>query len=230
MIRNDTRSSAMSSTLARRLLPMLCAALALSACDQQEDAARRQDATPAAATAPAPVEASVTAEPVAPAAPTASASAAAPTTYEFAFTSRGDAAGKDSRVVRWEGGPCGESPVARVETMPIDDKALLPDFVVEYDAAGKEIKRWGKPYEAEVIALDGDRLQFRTDASHAYWTDTEGAIGALEAGDAPPPALDAPLLDCPALPSFAESEYEQCYDVADAAGQRRKLAWEGVCS
>lgn len=225
MIRNDTKSSRLSNTLSKPRLLMLCAGLILGACGQRDDAAPTQDATPPAAAVPPSAEAPATVvEPVAPVA------AVAPATYEFAFTSRGDAAGKDPRVVRWEGGPCGESPVARVETMPIDDKALLPDFVVEYDAAGKEIKRWGKPYEAEVIALDGDRLQFRTDASHAYWTDPTGAIGTLEAGDAPPPALDAPLLDCPALPSFAESEYEQCYDVADAAGQRRKLAWEGVCS
>lgn len=229
MIRNDTMSSRLSNTLSKPRLLMLCAGLVLGACSNQDDAAPTQDATPPAA-ASTSTEAPATAEAIAPATPAAPAAPVAPAIYEFAFTAQGDAADKDPRVVRWEGGPCGESPVARVETMPIDDKALLPDFVVEYDATGKEIKRWGKPYEAEVIALDGDRLQFRTDASHAYWTDTEGAIGALEAGDAPPPALDAPLLDCPALPSFAESEYEQCYDVADAAGQRRKLAWEGVCS
>ncbi len=215
-----------SDTMSKPLMLVLCAGIALGACSRQPD--------PSPAAAPAPVEtpapaADAPAE-AAPPSPPVAATPTAPATYEFAFTAQGDAADKDARVVRWEGGPCGESPVARVEVMPLDDKALLPDFVVEYDTAGKEIKRWGKPYEAEVIGLDGDRLSFRTDASHAYWTDPAGAIGALEAGDAPPPALDAPLLDCPALPSFAKSEYEQCYDVADAAGQRRKLAWEGVCS
>lgn len=222
MTRNDT----MSATPSNPLMLMLCAGIALGACSRQQDPPSAAAPVPVEAPAPAPA---ATSEATPPSSSTTS-TPTTPATYEFAFTAQGDTAGKDPRVVRWEGGPCGESPVARIETMPIDDKALLPDFVVEYDAAGKEIKRWGKPYEAEVIALDGDRLQFRTDASHAYWTDPTGAIGALEAGDAPPPALDAPLLDCPALPSFAESEYEQCYDVADAAGQRRKLAWEGVCS
>ena len=222
MIRSDKRST--------RLMLMLCAGIAVGACSRPQDAPA---AAPAADEAAAPASAAPAppaALPSTPAPSTATDAPLAPKTYEFAFTARGDAADKDARVVRWEGGPCGKSPVARVAVMPIDDKMLLPDFVVEYDASGQEIRRWGKPYEAEVIGLDGDRLSFRTDTSHAYWTDPAGAIGALEAGDTPPPELDAPLLDCPPLPSFAESEYEQCHDVADAAGQRRKLAWEGVCS
>jgi len=197
------------------LLIACIAALALSACEPSKDAS-----TPAA-TAPAPtttVPAPSPAETPAPVAPS----------YEFAFTFQGKEGSQDPRILRFEDGPCGSTPVAKVATIPLSDAILLPDFVVEFDATGKEIKRWGKPYEAEVIGLDGDRLHFRTSDDHAFWTDTTGAVGALDS--APAAALDAPLIDCPALPTFAKSEYEQCYDIAGTGGPRRTLAWEGVCS
>ncbi len=211
-----TKTATMKPTRMFKPLLMACmAALALTACEPSKDAS-----TPAVAPVPtAPVHA--------PAPVQAPAPAPAPT-YEFAFTFQGAEGSTDPRILRYEGGPCGDSPVAKVATIPLDDPVLLPDFVVEFDAAGKEIKRWGKPYEAEVIGLDGDRLQFRTSDDRAFWTDTTGAIGTL--ASAPTAALDAPLIDCPTLPTFAESEYEQCYDIGGTGGPRRTLAWEGVCS
>lgn len=198
------------------LLIACIAALALTACEPSKDASTPAPAPAPTATVPPPAPPAETPAPV-----------VAPS-HEFAFTFQGKEGVQDPRILRFEDGPCGSTPVAKVATIPLTDANLLPDFVVEFDAAGKEIKRWGKPYEAEVIGLDGDRLQFRTSDDDAFWTDTTGAIGTLDS--APAAALEAPLIDCPALPTFAKSEYEQCYDIAGTDGPRRTLAWEGVCS
>lgn len=207
-----TRTNDRTPTM-KPLLIACIAVLALSACEPSKEAS-----TPAAVPAPTAT---------APAAAETPAPVVAPT-YEFAFTFQGKEGSQDPRILRFEDGPCGSTPVAKVATIPLSDAILLPDFVVEFDATGKEINRWGKPYEAEVIGLDGDRLQFRTSDDHAFWTDTTGAVGTLD--NAPTATLDAPLIDCPALPTFAESEYEQCYDIGGTEGPRRSLAWEGVCS
>lgn len=215
-------STMKDTTPMMKLLLIAClAALALSACEQSKDASAP---APAPAAAPAP-----SATVPAPAASRAQTPApiVAPT-YEFAFTFQGSEGTQDPRILRYEDGPCGGTPVAKVASIPLTDANLLPDFVVEFDSTGKEIKRWGKPYEAEVIGLDGDRLQFRTSDDHAFWTDTTGAIGALDS--APTAELDAPLIECPELPTFAKSEYEQCYGIAGIDGPRRTLAWEGVCT
>lgn len=197
------------------LLIACIAALALTACEPSKDASAPAPAPAPTATVPAPSPAQAPAPAVAP-------------SYEFAFTFQGKEGSQDPRILRFEDGPCGSTPVAKVATIPLADAILLPDFVVEFDAAGKEIKRWGKPYEALVVGLDGDRLQFRTSDDHAFWTDTTGAIGALDA--APAAELDAPLIQCPELPTFAESEYEQCYDIAGTGARHRTLAWEGACT
>ncbi len=199
------------------LLIACIAALALTACEPSKDAPTPTPAATPAPTAPAP----------APSPAEAPAPVVAPS-YEFAFTFQGKEGSQDPRIVRFEDGPCGSTPVAKVATIPMTDAILLPDFVVEFDATGKEIKRWGKPYEAVVVGLDGDRLQFRTGDDGAFWTDPTGAIGVLDS--APAAALDAPLIDCPELPTFAKSEYEQCYDIAGTGAPRRTLAWEGACT
>lgn len=194
-------------------------------------ACTKKPADDAAATPPAQAT-----NPAAQTAPAPKPSATAAETYEFAFTGIDDKAEKDPRVVKWEDGPCGATPVARVDRIPLQDSALQPDYVVEYDGAGKEIRRWGKPYEARVLGIDGDRLMFRVgyDAPQDYWTDTTGAIGRIE-GDAAKPAaktLDetATTLECPALPTFSKSDYEQCYDVADRAGGKHRMSWEAACT
>lgn len=201
------------ASMMKRLLVICSATFVLAACEPSKD-----PSTSAPAPAPAPVAAAtVTDEAPAPA-----------TNYEFAFTLQGDQASQDPRILRFEDGPCGKTPIAKVATMPLTDAALLPDFVVEFDAGGKETSRWGKPYEAVVIGLDGDRLQFRTGNDQAFWTDPTGAVGVLDA--APVAELDAPLIDCPALPTFAKSEYEQCYSIGGTDDRKRTLAWEGACT
>ena len=202
-----------SASMMKRLLVICVATFALAACEPSKD-----PSTSAPTPAPAPVAA----------APVAAETPAPATTYEFAFTLQGDQASQDPRILRFEDGPCGTTPVAKVATMPLTDAALLPDFVVEFDAAGKETSRWGKPYEAVVIGLEGDRLHFRTGNGQTFWTDTAGAVGVLDA--APVAELDAPLIDCPALPTFAKSEYEQCYSIGGTDDRKRTLAWEGACT
>jgi hypothetical protein len=165
-----------------------------------------------------------------PATPAAEAAAS----FEFAFSST-NAEGKegdDPRILRWEDGPCGGSPVVRVSRMPLNDASLVPDYVVEFDDTGKELKRWGKPYEAEVLGIEGDLLKFRVrgEPPRAFWTDLQGHIGTI-AGDATTiPELDTPTFECPTLPTFANSSYAYCSIVTDVASRPRKLAWEGPCT
>lgn len=178
------------------------------------DAPRTAAAAPAVAKTPAPQP----------------AAAPAAETFTLRFTAKDEAAAEhDPRIVRWEDGPCGATPVAKVARIPLDDAVLLPDAVVEFDEAGKELRRWGRPYEASVIGLDGDHLLFRADEDAAFWTDTAGTLGRSDAaGD--DLAAGAPALDCPTLPTFAGSDYLQCFDVTDRAGRHRRLAWEGPCT
>lgn len=215
----------------------LIALLALAACSEKNvgDAATPSSSKPAAAvttTSPpdaahgVPQPATPVPEPVASAEPAAS--------FEFAFTSTHPEGkeGDDPRILRWEDGPCGGTPIARVSQMPLSDPALLPDDVVEFDDSGKELKRWGKPYEAEVVGLEGDLLRFRTnsDRPRAFWTDLQGRIGTIAGDAANIPDLDAPTFDCPTLPTFADSDYTYCSKVTDTAGRIRKLAWEAPCT
>jgi len=164
----------------------------------------------------------------------ATPAAEAAASFEFAFSST-NADGKegdDPRILRWDDGPCGGSPVVRVSRMPLNDPALVPDYVVEFDDSGKELKRWGKPYEAEVLGLDGDLLKFRVNSEppRAFWTDLQGRLGTI-AGDATTiPQLDTPTFDCPILPTFADSGYAFCSIVTDTTGRPRRLAWEGPCT
>lgn len=179
---------------------------------------------------PAPAE--VTAVPEAAAAP------ADPSRFVFGFTSTSDA--EDPRIVDWAEDPCGMTAFAAVDRMPIDDPSLRPDYVVEFDAAGATTRRWAKPYSAEIVSLAGERLHFRADHEGAYrtfWTQPDGSVGVLEERLASPVAAPAPdfvdgavEIDCPALPDFAGSDYVQCFEVGDAAGGRRRVAFEGACS
>jgi hypothetical protein len=217
----------------------LIALLALVACSEKNvgDAATPSPSKPAAAVAtPTPPDAGhgvpQPATPLPAPSPTANAEPAA--TFEFAFTSThpDGKEGDDPRILRWEDGPCGGTPIARVSRMPLNDAALLPDDVVEFDDSGKELKRWGKPYEAEVVGLEGDLLRFRTnsDRPRAFWTDLQGRIGTIAGDAAKIPDLDAPTFDCPTLPTFADSDYTYCSKVTDTAGRARKLAWEAPCT
>lgn len=219
----------------------LIAALAMASCSEKTagDTATPSPSKPAAAVAtPTPPDAAHgIPQPAAPAPapePSPAASGEQAATFEFAFTSThpDGKEGDDPRILRWEDGPCGGTPIARVSRIPLNDPALLPDDVVEFDDSGKELKRWGKPYEAEVVGLEGDVLKFRTnsDPPRPFWTDLQGRIGIIAGDAAKIPDLDAPTFDCPTLPTFTDSDYTFCSKVTDTAGRIRKLAWEAPCT
>lgn len=239
---NPMRAKDMKTAMKTPLFALI-ALLTMAACSEKTagDAGTPSPAKPAAAVAtpPPPDAAHGVSQPTAPpAAPLVEPSPAAGTeptaSFEFSFTSTnpGGKEGEDPRILRWEDGPCGVTPVARVSQIPLNDPALLPDYVVEFDDSGKEIKRWGKPYEAEVVGLEGDLLRFRTYSGrpHAFWTDLQGRIGTIAGDAAKIPDLDAPTFDCPTLPTFADSDYTYCSKVTDTTGRVRKLAWDAPCT
>ena len=120
---------------------------------------------------------------------------------------------------------------ARVRAMPpADDKRLMADDVIEFGDGGKELRRWRKPMESEVAAIDGERLRLNVldgnEVELALWADPTGTLAPAQNAAAPEPRL----FDCPALKAFADSDYVQCYEYIDAAGAQRKLAYEGVCT
>lgn len=217
----------------RTALTSAALCLALAACGERAPAPA---AAPAAAVAPPPSDA---APPAAPATTEASAAAEpAMPPYRFAFASKGDPSSdkrrKDPRVVEWGEDGCGAYPVALVESIPLRDAWLLPDWVVEFDDKDREIQRWGRPMAAELTGLDGTRLRFRVDGHGQrgeFATTPDGALQALP-GQAASASLyaSARQIECPALATFAESDYVQCFVVEDAAGGERRLAWEAPCT
>lgn len=203
-------------------ITLITACLALSACagSGTEPAAVEpaNAAAQAQSDAPEPVQASGPA--AAPALPQ----------YDFYLLTRKGEPVKDPRIVSTSEHPCGPIDLVRVPSIPMDDPVFKPSFVVEFDAAGKEIGKWGIPNEAEVTALDAQRLQFQVETGRFWVT----AGGELEKLDDPARAEDLRtsegMFHCPKLPTFAESGAEQCFKVKDAAGQERRIAMEGVCS
>lgn len=195
-------------------------ALSLAACGKPAADATHSSAQPQPGVQPQ----------AAPAAPATPAAEAAPR-YDFPLLARPGAPTDDPRIVSTDQDhPCGPVDTVRVAAMPVDDSVFRPLPVVEFDAAGKELQAWGIPNDAEVVALDGARLQFQAEAGR-FWVDTRGT---LEKVDATPPATDLRtqdgMFDCPALPTFKDSGAEQCFRVNDAAGTQRRIAMEGNCS
>lgn len=181
---------------------------------------------------PAPAPATHSAPAQAAPAPAQTAADPAKPPYRFAFATKGDKRNKDPRVVDWGEDGCGPYPVAEVSTIPLHDAWLLPDWVVEFDDKGREIARWGRPMAAELVGLDGPRLRFRVDGhgqTGEFATDADGALQPLGASGASLYA-SARQIECPRLPTFAESDYAQCFVVEDAAGAERRLAWEAPCT
>ncbi|MGO1001677.1 hypothetical protein [Lysobacter sp. CA196] len=216
-----------------RLLPALLAA-ALAACSAapapQPTAASTAAAAPAASATPAPATAAAPVEaPLAP--PGTIKHALADGEYLLPFTIVPELAEThDPRVLQWSEHPCGATPYARVRALPLDDKLLLADEVIEIDDAGQELRRWRKPFEADVVAIDGERLRLRSldgnGVEQLLWTDPAGALApARVAAEAEPRRFD-----CPTLKAFAGSDFVQCLEYADAGGAKRKLAYEGVCT
>lgn len=151
--------------------------------------------------------------------------------YEFPLLTRKAEPVSDPRIVSTDQEhPCGPLDTVRVSAIPMDDPVFMPAYVVELDAQGKELGKWGIPVEAEVIGLDGRRLQFQA-GTDRFWVDPQGALEKV-AGSTPGEDLRTSegMFDCPALPTFAESDAAQCFRVKDAAGAERRIAMEGTCS
>lgn len=220
-----------------RLLPaLLTAALAACSAAQAPQPAASAPTAPAAAApatavpAEAPTNAAAPAEaPLAP--PGTVKHALADGEYLLPFTIAPELAEtRDPRVLQWSEHPCGATPYARVRALPLDDKLLIADDVVEIDDAGRELRRWRKPFEAEVVAIDGERLRLRSldgnGVEQLLWTDPAGTLAPAQVAAEAEPRL----FDCPTLKAFVGSDFVQCLEYADAGGAKRKLAYEGVCT
>ena len=152
--------------------------------------------------------------------------------HVFTFMTLSDEVPNDPRILRVEESPCGPLVEARVANMPLNDPALLADLVVEFKPDGSELQRWGKPNEAELVGLEGERLLFAVGAERS-WTTPDGGIGrlgAVKSGEATERLTQQAMFACPALLGFGNSESVQCFRIDDAAGQTRLIALEGVCS
>lgn len=203
---------------ARRIATLAAASVALAACTRNapEPAAPAAHSGPAA-TAPAPAQ--------------PPAAAAEPTQYEFYLLTRRGEPVTDPRIVSTlQDHPCGPIDLVRVPSIPMDDPVFMPAFVVEFDAQGQETGKWGVPSEAEVTALDGQRLQFQVESGR-FWVTPDGSLQRVD-GTAPAPDIRTSegMFECPTLPTFSASGAEQCFKVKDAAGAERRIAMEGVCS
>lgn len=214
------------------LLPALLAA-ALAACSAAPaPPTAASPPTPAATAAAAPTPATAVAPVEAPLAPPGTIKhSLAAGEYLLPFTIAPELAEThDPRVLQWSEHPCGATPYARVRALPLDDKLLIADEVIEIDDAGQELRRWRKPFEADVVAIDGERLRLRSldgnGVEQLLWTDPAGTLAPAQVAAEAKPRL----FDCPALKAFAGSDFVQCLEYADAGGAKRKLAYEGVCT
>ncbi len=150
------------------------------------------------------------------------------------------AAERDRRILRWAESGCGMSPVVKTSSMLLDDPVLQPDFVAEYAADGRVVRTWGKPFNAPVGHLSGDRIvfeQWQPDSGRSlrYWTDTEGRIGPIPETTVATkhPSIDeGKQVDCPSIELFGEdSDYLQCFEAVDAQTKHiRRIALEGACT
>jgi hypothetical protein len=145
------------------------------------------------------------------------------------------AAEGDRRILRWAESGCGMSPVVKTSTMLLDDAVLQPDFVVEFAPDGRVLRTWGKPYNAQIGVLRGDRISFaqmENNKERLYWSDTAGRIAPGDtAADARPRIDESAPVDCPSLELFGDSEFLQCFKTIDAAsGKSHRLAFEAACS
>lgn len=145
------------------------------------------------------------------------------------------AAEKDRRILRWADSPCGMSPVVKTDSVLLIDAVLQPDFVVEFAADGRALRTWGKPFNAPVGALRGDRIgfsQWQDGRERLYWTDTSGRIVPGDAAAGAHPRIDesAPV-ECPTIEIFGDSEYLQCFETVDAStGRKHRIAVEAACT
>jgi hypothetical protein len=166
-------------------------------------------------------------------------------TYQFVFTVdlRNEAFEEktkaDPRFVEWEESPCGESPVMKVSAMPLQDDLIAPDFILEFDESGKEINRWGKPYNAPIGDLNGDEITFlgndynKRDEANIYATNSQGTIRLVSsAQDITSNIEGGKKISCPVFDVFGkDAPYLQCFEVLDPSNNKtRRIAFEAACT
>jgi hypothetical protein len=165
--------------------------------------------------------------------------------YQFAFTvdmrnkTFEEKTKADPRFVEWEDSPCGESPVMKVSAMPLQDDLITPDFVLEFDESGKEINRWGKPYNAPIGDLSGDEIRFlgndynKRDEANIYATNSQGTIRLVSsAQDITSNIESGKKISCPVFDVFGkDAPYLQCFEVLDPSSNKtRRIAFEAACT
>ncbi len=120
--------------------------------------------------------------------------------------------------------------------MLLDDAVLQPDFVVEFAADGRVLRTWGKPYNAQIGVLRGERISFSQYADgveRMYWTDTAGRIALGDSAASARPRIDeSAKIDCPSIELFGDdSEYLQCFEAVDTETKKNyRIALEAACT
>jgi hypothetical protein len=161
--------------------------------------------------------------------------------FTFAFTTTDEVkAEADARFAGWEDSPCGPSPLMKLSDMPLQDEVVIPDFVIEFDNAGKEINRWGKPYNSSIIDLKADHISFTGLNTNGeivtYSTDSHGNIKRLtdnSTDTSKSNISNGKSIQCPVLedPFGKDSAYLQCIEVIDPSNNKtRKIAFESACT
>lgn len=120
--------------------------------------------------------------------------------------------------------------VTRVSSLD-DSEVLVPERVVEFDAAGAVVREWPTPVEPFVLALDGAELLIRNpDPDHETEYIAIRPDGAFRAFDSELERRAAPLA-CPALPVFGKTAYLRCWLFQDgSSGEDRRIAYQGPCT
>ena len=140
---------------------------------------------------------------------------------------------RDPRILGWLEADCATVALVALDRMPVDDPLLRPDRVVQFDEAGRELRRWHKPYSAEILAIQGDDLYFGASPGGA-----KGPFRTNPAGELTPSvplatglSASATITDCPArLEAFPDDmSLVTCYRASDGAGRPILLAWEAGC-
>jgi hypothetical protein len=129
--------------------------------------------------------------------------------------------------------PCGESLQAFVKAIPHDDPVLDAELVVEFDEAGRVVRRWRIPIDVMVAGVRGDRVLVPAGIGRhgenldslylAVAPDGDYEVVADVASDPGQP------FDCPELTEFQGSDYLGCWRFHDGASVRR-IAHQYVCT
>lgn len=125
--------------------------------------------------------------------------------------------------------PCGLTITVNALHMPPDSAAVESDFVIEFDASGKELQHWRIPVDTQVLAIRGKLLSINLpNPSSPLWLDEQGRFHQKGVQDSNPESINCPA---PVLERFQNSVYLHCLRYTDGQTRRpRLLALEGPCT